>query len=78
MVRPGIRSFHDGDVPGGVPVRPIALRYRPADGRETSRPAFIGPESLIASLRRVAAMRGLVLEIHICPGNRRGPRGEPS
>ncbi|MEV6641192.1 lysophospholipid acyltransferase family protein [Amycolatopsis sp. NPDC051371] len=54
-------------IDGGVPVRPIALRYRLADGRETSRPAFIGPESLIASLRRVAALRGLVLEIHICP-----------
>ncbi|MEV6619990.1 lysophospholipid acyltransferase family protein [Amycolatopsis sp. NPDC051106] len=65
-------------IDGGVPVRPIALRYRLADGRETSRPAFIGPESLIASIRRVAALRGLVLEIHICPeiapgraGNRR-------
>lgn len=54
-------------IDGGVPVRPIALRYRLADGRETSRPAFIGPESLIASLRRVAAVRGLVLEVHICP-----------
>jgi 1-acyl-sn-glycerol-3-phosphate acyltransferase len=54
-------------IDGGVPVRPIALRYRLADGRETSRPAFIGPESLIASLRRVAAMRGLVLEVHLCP-----------
>ena len=54
-------------IDGGVPVRPIALRYRLADGRETSRPAFIGPESLIASIRRVAALRGLVLEIHICP-----------
>ncbi|WP_086680668.1 lysophospholipid acyltransferase family protein [Amycolatopsis pretoriensis] len=54
-------------IDGGVPVRPIALRYRLSDGRETSRPAFIGPESLIASLRRVAALRGLVLEVHICP-----------
>ena len=54
-------------IDGGVPVRPIALRYRLTDGRETSRPAFIGPESLIASLRRVAALRGLVLEVHICP-----------
>lgn len=54
-------------IDGGVPVRPLALRYRLADGRETSRPAFIGPESLIASLRRVAALRGLVLDVHICP-----------
>ncbi|MFE0021673.1 lysophospholipid acyltransferase family protein [Amycolatopsis sp. NPDC059021] len=54
-------------IDGGVPVRPIALRYRLADGRETSQPAFIGPESLIASLRRVAALRGLVLEMQVCP-----------
>ncbi|MEC3973823.1 lysophospholipid acyltransferase family protein [Amycolatopsis sp. H20-H5] len=54
-------------IDGGVPVRPLALRYRLSDGRETSQPAFIGPESLIASLRRVAALRGLVLEIHVCP-----------
>ncbi|MEV6902878.1 lysophospholipid acyltransferase family protein [Amycolatopsis sp. NPDC051372] len=54
-------------IDGGVPVRPIALRYRLADGRETSMPAFIGPESLIASLRRVASLRGLVLEAHVCP-----------
>jgi 1-acyl-sn-glycerol-3-phosphate acyltransferase len=54
-------------IDGGVPVRPIALRYRLADGRETSQPAFIGPESLIASLRRVAALRGLVLDVFVCP-----------
>ena len=54
-------------IDGGVPVRPIALRYRLADGRETSQPAFIGPESLIASLRRVASLRGLVLEVRVCP-----------
>ncbi len=54
-------------IDGGVPVRPLALRFRLADGRETTQPAFIGPESLIASLRRVAALRGLVLEVHVCP-----------
>ncbi|HJQ44750.1 MAG TPA: lysophospholipid acyltransferase family protein [Amycolatopsis sp.] len=53
-------------IDGGVPVRPLALRYRLADGRETSQPAFIGPESLIDSLRRVARLRGLVLEVHVC------------
>ncbi|WP_020671080.1 lysophospholipid acyltransferase family protein [Amycolatopsis nigrescens] len=53
-------------IDGGVPVRPIALRYRLADGRETTRAAFIGPESLIASLRRVARLRGLVLEVFVC------------
>ncbi|WP_344422569.1 lysophospholipid acyltransferase family protein [Amycolatopsis minnesotensis] len=54
-------------IDGGAGVRPIAIRYRLADGRETSQPAFIGPESLIASLRRVARLRGLVLEMFVCP-----------
>ncbi|MBB2936120.1 1-acyl-sn-glycerol-3-phosphate acyltransferase [Amycolatopsis bartoniae] len=53
-------------IDGGVPVRPLALRYRLADGRETTQPAFIGPESLIDSLRRVARLRGLVLEVFVC------------
>ncbi|MEU6644213.1 lysophospholipid acyltransferase family protein [Saccharomonospora sp. NPDC046836] len=54
-------------IDGGVPVRPLALRYRLGDGRETTQPAFIGPESLIESLRRVARLRGLVLEVFVCP-----------
>ena len=54
-------------IDGGVPVRPVALRYRLADGRETPEPAFIGPESLIDSVRRVARLRGLVLEVFVCP-----------
>ncbi|TNC23367.1 lysophospholipid acyltransferase family protein [Amycolatopsis alkalitolerans] len=53
-------------IDGGVPVRPLALRYRLGDGRETTQPAFIGPESLIDSLRRVARLRGLVLEVFVC------------
>lgn len=53
-------------IDGGVPVRPLALRYRVADGRETTQPAFIGAESLIDSLRRVARLRGLMLEVFVC------------
>lgn len=54
-------------IDGGVPVRPVAVRYRNADGRETTDPAFIGPESLVASVRRVLRLRGLVLELFVCP-----------
>jgi 1-acyl-sn-glycerol-3-phosphate acyltransferase len=54
-------------IDGGVPVRPLALRYRLADGRETAEPAFIGPETLIESMRRVIRLRGLVLEVFVCP-----------
>jgi 1-acyl-sn-glycerol-3-phosphate acyltransferase len=52
-------------IDGNVPVIPIALRFRMADGRETTAPAFIGDETLIDSLRRVARLRGLVLELHV-------------
>ncbi|HVK23476.1 MAG TPA: lysophospholipid acyltransferase family protein [Actinokineospora sp.] len=52
-------------IDGGVPVRPLALRYRTADGRETSAPSFIGDETIIDSVLRVAKLRGLTLELRI-------------
>ncbi|GAA1223206.1 lysophospholipid acyltransferase family protein [Prauserella halophila] len=53
-------------IDAGVPVQPVAVRYL-AGGRETTRPAFIGPESLIASLRRAVAIPDLTLELTVCP-----------
>ena len=52
-------------IDGGVPVRPVALRYRLAGGEPTSWPAFIGDDTLIASVRRTARLRGLVVELHV-------------
>jgi 1-acyl-sn-glycerol-3-phosphate acyltransferase len=54
-------------IDGGVPVRPIALRYRLSDGTPTTWPAFIGDETLIDSARRTARLRGLVIEVHVLP-----------
>ncbi|MDQ3404261.1 MAG: 1-acyl-sn-glycerol-3-phosphate acyltransferase [Actinomycetota bacterium] len=54
-------------IDGGVPVLPIALSYRMADGRETTAPAFIGDETIIESVCRVARLRGLVLELRVLP-----------
>lgn len=54
-------------IDGGVPVRPVALRYRLAGGTETTAPAFIGTETLVDSVRRVARLRGLILEVLVCP-----------
>lgn len=51
-------------IDAGAVVRPIAIRYRTEDGRSTSAAAFVGPDSLIRSLRRVIATRGLVVEVH--------------
>src|SRR6476469_137992 len=66
-------------IDGGVPVLPVALRFRLRDGARTTAPAFIGDETIVDSVRRPAALRGLVLEVHvrdeIAPG-RAGDRRE--
>ena len=54
-------------IDGGVPVLPVALRFRLKDGTSTTAPAFIGDETIVDSVRRTAALRGLVLEVHVRP-----------
>lgn len=54
-------------IDAGAVVRPVAIRYRTEDGGPTSAAAFVGPDSLIRSLRRVIATRGLVVEVHSLP-----------
>ena len=53
-------------IDGGVPVLPVALRFRLRTGTPTTAPAFIGDETIVDSVRRTAALRGLVLEVHVC------------
>jgi hypothetical protein len=52
-------------IDGGVPVLPVALRFHMRDGSPTTAPSFIGDETIVDSVRRVAALRGLVLEVHV-------------
>jgi 1-acyl-sn-glycerol-3-phosphate acyltransferase len=52
-------------IDGGVPVLPVALRFRLRAGEATTAPAFIGTETIVESVRRVVALRGLVLEVHV-------------
>jgi 1-acyl-sn-glycerol-3-phosphate acyltransferase len=65
-------------IDGGVPVLPVALRFRLADATVTTAPAFIGDETIVDSVRRTAALRDLVLEVHvgaeIAPGRAAGRR----
>jgi 1-acyl-sn-glycerol-3-phosphate acyltransferase len=49
----------------GVPVRPVVIRYRLAGGEPTTAPAFVGDDTLLASLRRVVATRGLIAEVTV-------------
>ena len=48
----------------GVPVRPVVLRYRQGSATST-RPAFVGSDTLVDSVRRVLRSRGLVVEVHV-------------
>jgi 1-acyl-sn-glycerol-3-phosphate acyltransferase len=50
-------------IDAGAPVRPVALRYRLADGSLTTAAAFVGDDTLITSVLRVVATRGLVVEL---------------
>jgi 1-acyl-sn-glycerol-3-phosphate acyltransferase len=52
-------------IDGGVPVLPVALRFRLTTGTRTTAPAFIGDETIVDSVRRTAALKGLVLEVHV-------------
>lgn len=48
-------------------VRPVAIRYLLADGTPTTVAAFVGDDTLIASVLRVVATRGLVVELELGP-----------
>jgi 1-acyl-sn-glycerol-3-phosphate acyltransferase len=52
-------------IEASAPVRPVSLRYRFTDGTPTTAAAFVGDDSLIASIWRVVATRGLVVEIEL-------------
>ncbi|MGP4100602.1 lysophospholipid acyltransferase family protein [Nonomuraea sp. KM90] len=59
-------------VDAGAAVRPITLRYR--EGTVTStRACYVGDDSLLASMFRVAATRGLVAEVRLLAPVRLAP-----
>lgn len=60
-------AFFQAAVDAGAPVCPVALRYRLAGGAGTAVAGYLGGDSLMASLRRIAGTRGLVLEVHQLP-----------
>lgn len=70
----------------GSPVVPVALSYADGDGVPDSSAAFVGVDTLVASLVRIAAARRMVLTVRVLPlqrpdrgaveGVRAGPRRE--
>ncbi|WP_037815329.1 lysophospholipid acyltransferase family protein [Streptomyces sp. NRRL S-1022] len=61
------RAVFQAALDAGVPVQPVSLRYRRQDGGPGTAAAFVGEDSLVASLWRVARARGLVAEVEVRP-----------
>ncbi|MDT7625962.1 MAG: hypothetical protein QOF99_6863 [Pseudonocardiales bacterium] len=61
------RAGFQAALDAGVPVRPVALGMRLADGSRTGVGAFIGEDTLVDSLLRVARLPELVLEVRVLP-----------
>jgi 1-acyl-sn-glycerol-3-phosphate acyltransferase len=70
-----------------APVRPVTLRYLLGSGAPTTAAAFVGDDTLLAAVWRVAGTRGLVVEVevgavlpadHLATAGRVAPRRELS
>lgn len=61
------RALFQAALDAGVPVQPVRILYRSEDGGTSTAPAFVGEDSLLASLWRVVSARGLVAEVSLRP-----------
>ena len=59
------RAVFQAALDADVPVQPVHLRYRLAEGSVSTAPAFIGDDSLLASVWRVVTTRGLIAEVEV-------------
>lgn len=59
------RAVFQAALDAGVPVQPVHIRYRLAGGAASTAPAFVGEDSLLASMWRVVSARGLVAEVEV-------------
>jgi 1-acyl-sn-glycerol-3-phosphate acyltransferase len=59
------RAVFQAALDAGAPVQPVRIRYLLADGTPSTAPAFIGDDTLLASVWRVATTRGLVAEVEV-------------
>ncbi|MFH8976269.1 lysophospholipid acyltransferase family protein [Streptomyces sp. NPDC017890] len=50
-----------------VPVQPVRIRYRTGERAVSTAPAFVGEDTLFASLWRVVSARGLSAEVEVGP-----------
>ncbi|WP_367319263.1 lysophospholipid acyltransferase family protein [Streptomyces sp. HUAS ZL42] len=61
------RAVFQAALDAHVPVQPVRIRYRVAGGAASTAPAFVGEDSLLASVWRVVSARGLVAEVEVPP-----------
>ncbi|MFF1303610.1 lysophospholipid acyltransferase family protein [Streptomyces sp. NPDC058307] len=59
------RAVFQAALDAGAPVQPVSLRYRLAGGGPSTAPAYIGDDSLLASVWRVVSTRGLTAEVEV-------------
>ncbi|HEX6870086.1 MAG TPA: 1-acyl-sn-glycerol-3-phosphate acyltransferase [Micromonosporaceae bacterium] len=56
-----------------VPVVPVSLRYRSLDGETTAVAAFLGEDTIFASVLRIARVPGLLVAVDVHPALHPGP-----
>ncbi|MGY5048891.1 lysophospholipid acyltransferase family protein [Streptomyces sp. 900105755] len=61
------RAVFQAALDAGAPVQPVRLHYRLQAGAASTVPAYVGADTLVASLWRVVSTRGLVAEVDIRP-----------
>lgn len=59
------RAVFQAALDAGAPVQPVRIHYRHSDGTASTAPAFVGEDSLLTSLWRVATARDLVAEVEV-------------
>ena len=58
----------------GVPVQPLFLRYRDGTGRLSRAPAFLGDDTLLESVLRLASAPGVSVDVEVLPALSAAPR----
>ncbi|QYX75790.1 lysophospholipid acyltransferase family protein [Streptomyces akebiae] len=59
------RAVFQAALDAGVPVQPVRVRYRLTEGGASTTPAYVGDDSLLASVWRVVTGRGVVAEVDV-------------
>ncbi|MFF7312119.1 1-acyl-sn-glycerol-3-phosphate acyltransferase [Streptomyces sp. NPDC008137] len=59
------RAVFQAALDAGAAVQPVRLRYRIAGGPTSTAPAFVGDDTLPASVWRVVSARGLLAEVDV-------------